>query len=147
MKQNRQQEEAKTHRIDFKSLKAKEPYNEVKMEEIPNKFIEERPWGNFEQFCLNTPCTVKIINVNPHSALSLQYHNNRNEFWKVLDGIALIIIGDSEELAFKGDEFLIPVKTKHQIKTEMHSIQIMEISFGKFDEDDIVRLNDIYGRV
>ncbi len=111
-----------------------------------NKHSEKRPWGNFEQFCKNEQCTVKIINVEPNEELSLQYHNNRDEFWKIIAGRAKIIIGDKINDGKETDEFFIPKQTKHRIKTENLPIKILEISFGQFDENDIVRLEDKYNR-
>lgn len=111
------------------------------------KYIEQRPWGRFERFCLNEKATVKLIEVSPNEELSLQYHHNRDEFWKVMEGQAQILIGDKVQTGHKGDEFFIPKETNHQIRTTDESATIMEISFGEFDEDDIVRLSDKYGRV
>ena len=51
-------------------------------------FQEERPWGNFRQFSHNELSTVKIISINPNSSLSLQYHNNRSEFWKIIKNVS-----------------------------------------------------------
>ena len=110
------------------------------------KYVEERPWGSFEQFCKNEKCTVKIISVKPNSELSLQYHNHRSEFWRVLSGNPRIVIGDKRVVAEEGDEFFIPEKTLHQIATQESAAKIMEISFGEFDESDIVRIKDRYGR-
>lgn len=113
---------------------------------VPNKFTEHRPWGNFEQFCQNTPCTVKIINVKPNEELSLQYHTHRNEFWKVIEGEGIVVINEEQRLSKPGDEFVIPAKTKHQIKTRNKPMRLLEVSFGHFDEKDIVRLSDKYNR-
>ncbi len=110
------------------------------------KYSEERPWGKFEQFCLNEPATVKIISVKTNSQLSLQFHHHRDEFWRVVEGKAIITLGDKEIEAVKGDEFFIPRKTNHRISTKDSETKIMEISFGKFDEKDIVRLEDVYNR-
>ena len=110
------------------------------------KYSENRPWGKFEQFSLNEISTVKIISVNPNEELSLQYHNKREEFWRVIDGEALIYIGDEIKKGKQDDEFFIPLKTNHRIKTEESSVRILEISFGEFDENDIVRLEDKYNR-
>lgn len=110
------------------------------------KYAENRPWGNFEQFCKNEKVTVKIISVKPNEELSLQYHNNREEFWKILFGEGKIIVGEKIFEAKEGDEFFIPLKVKHRIITEKSSLKLMEISFGEFDEDDIVRLEDKYNR-
>jgi mannose-6-phosphate isomerase-like protein (cupin superfamily) len=111
-----------------------------------DKYSETRPWGKFEQFCHNEQVTVKIITVNPDSELSLQYHNHRDEFWRVVGGSGQVVMGDSTFDVKEGDEFFIPRKTNHQMKTKDDTLKMMEISFGKFDEKDIVRLKDIYGR-
>ncbi len=110
------------------------------------KYQEERPWGKFEQFCKNEPCTVKIISVKPNSALSLQYHHHRNEFWRVIGGKGIVVIDGTEHEAIADKEFFIPKGAHHRIKTEDHAVQILEISFGQFDENDIVRLEDVYDR-
>lgn len=111
-----------------------------------NKTIDKRPWGNFEQFCLNEKVTVKIINVNPNSQLSLQYHFNREEFWKILKGKGKVFLSDKWLDAKEGDEFFIEKKIKHRIKAEDELLQFLEISFGIFDEKDEVRLEDDYNR-
>ena len=109
-------------------------------------FQEERPWGNFRQFTRNNPSTVKIIFVKKGEAFSLQYHNNRNEFWKILSGNPEITVGESIRYAKKGDEFEIPPKTNHRVHSVDTDAEILEISFGKFDEDDVIRLDDKYDR-
>ena len=91
--------------------------------------------------------TVKIITVNPGESLSLQYHNKREEFWRILSGKGKCVIGEETIEIAKGDEFFIPKKTKHRMTAEKESVEWMEISFGKFEEEDIVRLEDKYKRV
>jgi mannose-6-phosphate isomerase-like protein (cupin superfamily) len=112
-----------------------------------DKFIEKKPWGNFEQYSLNEISTIKIIHVNNESKLSLQYHHNRNELWRVIEGSGQIIIDDKIIEAKKDDEFYIPKKAKHRIIGGVPYIKVLEISFGEFDEKDIVRLEDDYDRV
>ena len=58
-------------------------------------FVDERPWGNFQQFVLNEAVTVKIITVNPGQRLSLQTHGHRDEMWQVLDVPLDLQIDDS----------------------------------------------------
>ena len=111
------------------------------------KYEEARPWGKFEKFCENQQATVKIITVNPNSELSLQYHNNRDEFWRVISGEGYVILDKKTVSAKPGSEFFIKRKTNHTIRTENSPMQVLEISFGEFDEGDIVRLKDRYGRV
>jgi mannose-6-phosphate isomerase len=111
-----------------------------------SKKIEERPWGRFEQFVHNEPCSVKLLYVKASSRLSLQYHNRRKEFWKVIRGPVDVQIGDDVITGNEGDEFEIPVGVKHRLQgLSSHGI-ILEISFGDFDEQDIVRLDDDFGR-
>lgn len=112
-----------------------------------SKYTEKRPWGNFEQFTHNEISTVKLINVDAHAELSLQYHKNRSEFWKVIEGAPVIMIGDQKVTASEGDEFFIPQLTHHQIITESKPARILEIAFGEFDENDIIRIKDKYNRV
>jgi mannose-6-phosphate isomerase-like protein (cupin superfamily) len=108
---------------------------------------DKRPWGFFRQFTENEPSTVKLINVDAGHRLSLQYHNKRSEFWVVLSGNPLITVGKKEKRANAGDEFFIPLKANHRIEGTEENAQILEIAFGDFDENDIVRIDDNYGRV
>ena len=107
----------------------------------------ERPWGFFRQFTQSEQSTVKLINVKDGQRLSLQYHLKRSEFWVVLVGNPKVTIGDMEKVAKVGDEFEIPQKAIHRIEAPDGDVQILEIAFGDFDEDDIVRIEDAYGRV
>ena len=109
--------------------------------------MDKRPWGNFKQFTHNDPTTVKIITVEAHQQLSLQYHHKRTEFWKILSGAGWIQIGDEKIEVKKGDEFVIKPEEKHRVGAESEPIEFLEISYGDFDENDIVRLEDKYGRV
>lgn len=110
-------------------------------------YEEKRPWGSFKKFTENTRSTVKFITVNPHSKLSLQRHMLRDEFWIVVSGECRVIIGDKNKLAKKGDEFFICRGINHRVETENAPVEIMEISTGEFDEDDIIRIEDEYGRI
>lgn len=107
---------------------------------------EQRPWGSFRRFTLNEPSTVKLVHVDAGKQLSLQYHNDREEFWRILDGDPTIIIGENETIAKEGDEFFVPKKTHHRIRANQNNVRILELAFGAFDEQDIVRLEDSYGR-
>jgi mannose-1-phosphate guanylyltransferase/mannose-1-phosphate guanylyltransferase/mannose-6-phosphate isomerase len=108
---------------------------------------DTRPWGSFRQFTANETTTVKMLCVNAGQRLSLQYHNKRDEFWVVLTGNPSITIGETITQAKKGDEFFIPAETVHRIGAPDDYVEILEIAFGDFDENDIVRLDDVYGRV
>ena len=106
----------------------------------------EKPWGRFEQFTKQEPVTVKILTVNPNESLSLQFHHKREEFWKILSGEGELTLGDSIVDAREGDEYFIEKKQKHRMKANSSQVRILEISFGDFDENDIIRIEDKYDR-
>ena len=108
---------------------------------------EERPWGSFTEFIKNEKATVKIIKVEKEGKLSLQYHKNRDEFWKVLKGNPQITIGGDVIDAKEDDEFFIERGSLHRIYAPNDEVNVLEISLGEFDERDIVRIEDEYGRV
>jgi len=110
------------------------------------KLVSNRPWGKFEQFTLNESSTVKIITINARKRTSLQFHKNRSEFWKVLDNPVKVTIRKKTFTAKKGDEIFIPKKTKHRLQGLSNEARVLEISFGNFDEKDIVRIEDDFGR-
>jgi mannose-6-phosphate isomerase-like protein (cupin superfamily) len=111
-----------------------------------NKYTEQRPWGNFERFTHNEISTVKILNFQPNSAISLQLHHNRDEFWRIISGSGIVRLGGIDHPAKVGDEFFIPKETKHRLTSGNSSMQVLEISFGNFDETDEIRLEDNYNR-
>lgn len=109
-------------------------------------FQDERPWGYFRQFCKNEPVTVKILSLNPHEMFSLQMHYKREEFWRVISGSGIVTIGEIKKEIKIGDEIIIPVETKHRLEAGDNRLEVIEISTGDFDEDDIVRYEDKYHR-
>jgi mannose-6-phosphate isomerase len=110
-------------------------------------YSENRPWGKFEKFHENKACTVKLIYVNANSRLSLQYHKKRSEFWKVIKGTAMVEIDERTVTLQEGETITIPRQTKHRVLALENDCIILEIAYGKFDENDIVRLEDDYHRV
>jgi len=113
---------------------------------LPHYGRVERPWGCFEQFTLNDQSTVKIIVVREGDAFSLQTHARRDEFWRIIAGRGVVTIGEVSREAQEGDEFFIPKETLHRANGGVGGLTVLEISFGEFDENDIVRLEDKYGR-
>lgn len=107
---------------------------------------ESRPWGGFREFVKNTPVTVKITSVKAGESFSLQRHQKRSEFWRVLSGTPEITVGEVKTQANSGDEFNIPAGTNHRVSAIGVDAEILEISLGEFDENDIVRIEDKYGR-
>ena len=116
------------------------------MEGLENYEKEERPWGSFERFTLNEKTTVKIITVKPGEAFSLQTHAHRDEFWRVMNGSGTIRVGESEKEANAGDTFFLPRGTEHRATGGPEDLTFLEIAFGDFEEGDITRLEDKYGR-
>lgn len=115
--------------------------------DLPDLVESTRPWGNFQQFCLNEPVTVKIITVNPKSELSLQRHQHRAELWIALDpGLSVEIDGKAWQPAIH-ERVWIPAGATHRLSAPgSQGGRILEVAFGRFDEDDIERLSDRYGR-
>ncbi|MEK7089370.1 MAG: phosphomannose isomerase type II C-terminal cupin domain [Patescibacteria group bacterium] len=111
-----------------------------------NPIIDTRPWGEFKRFTHNEPTTVKIITVNAGEELSLQFHKHRREFLKILSGTGTMQIGDKKIPAEKGAEFFVEVGQHHRVSAGDEPLEFLEIAFGDFDENDIVRLEDKYGR-
>ncbi|MCS6860653.1 MAG: phosphomannose isomerase type II C-terminal cupin domain [Abditibacteriales bacterium] len=115
---------------------------------MPNStIVVEKPWGRFVQYTLNEPSTVKILEVEEGHATSLQSHRLRDERWIVLDGEAEVCIGDDILTPALGAELFIPRETKHRLAARRGTVRVLEISLGFFDENDIVRYEDVYGRV
>lgn len=111
-----------------------------------NIVSDKRPWGGFTRFTHNEPSTVKILTVEAGQETSLQFHHNRQEFWKVLSGAPTIALGDAKIDAVVGQEFFVEKEMQHRISAPNGKVEILEISFGDFDEADIVRTEDRYGR-
>lgn len=107
---------------------------------------EKRPWGRFERFTLNERCTVKLVYLDGDKRLSLQYHNNRSEFWKVIKGPVKVQLGNDTKTLQAGETITIPKKAVHRLMGAGTDAVILEISTGEFDESDIVRLEDDYKR-
>ncbi len=108
-----------------------------------------RPWGYYT--CLNSGegYLTKTICVMPKHKLSLQSHNHRSEHWVVLEGKALVILEDKEYVVEAGDSIDIPLKAKHSLQNPYDKeLKVIEVQKGDYiSEDDIIRYNDIYGRV
>jgi len=116
------------------------------MEGLSNYEKEDRPWGNFERFTLNEKSTVKIITVKPGEELSLQQHEHRDEEWRIIQGDGSVVVGDTETVVTPGQQFFVARGTKHRVKGGPHGLMFLEIAEGDFDEKDIIRFEDKYGR-
>jgi mannose-6-phosphate isomerase len=110
---------------------------------------ELRPWGTYEILYDGNDCKVKKIIVNSDQTLSYQYHHKRNEHWIVISGEGQVKIDDELRTISSGDIIFIPALAKHTITNTDLEIPLVfiEVQTGSyFGEDDIVRLEDKYGR-
>ena len=114
------------------------------------KYLEkdERPWGRYFVIQDESNYKIKRIEVEPGQRLSYQYHNKRSETWVVIEGNALVTINDYTKDYKQGETIIIPSKAKHRVENRSNSLLIfIEVQTGSyFGEDDIIRLNDDYGR-
>jgi len=114
----------------------------------PQPYRDPRPWG--EEVWLTkdtgTPSMAKIIRVKPGEPLSLQYHERRDEFWYVISGDGEATIGSERIPLVSGATCFVPRGEKHRVTGGTAELVFVELAFGEFDEDDIVRLEDKYGR-
>ncbi|HJT98397.1 MAG TPA: mannose-1-phosphate guanylyltransferase/mannose-6-phosphate isomerase [Rhodanobacteraceae bacterium] len=108
-----------------------------------------RPWGSFTVLEDATDCKVKRLVVKPGHVLSLQLHHRRSEHWTVVDGTAKVRIGEKEMLLGRNESAYIPMNTVHRLENPTdRDVHLIEVQCGDyFGEDDIVRLEDRYGRV
>lgn len=109
---------------------------------------ERKPWGHSELIFKNegeAKVTAKILTVYPHSRLSLQKHQVRSEYWFVMKGDAEVDVGGGTVVLRPGQTIRIPRGTLHRLGTNSGT-QVLEVSTGEFDEADITRLEDDYGR-
>ncbi len=108
-----------------------------------------RPWGSYDSIGNGERFQVKRISVKPGAKLSLQMHHHRAEHWVVVSGTAKITNGDQEYLLTENQSTYIPVGVVHSLENPGKiMLELIEIQSGSYlGEDDIVRLQDRYGRV
>ena len=107
-----------------------------------------RPWGWYETISQAPGNKVKRIRVEPGQQLSLQKHFRRSEHWAVVLGKALVTVNQRTLELTPGQHIDIPLGAVHRLgNTSALPVEIIEIQFGDYlGEDDIVRLQDDYGR-
>jgi mannose-1-phosphate guanylyltransferase/mannose-6-phosphate isomerase len=107
-----------------------------------------RPWGFYESLDSGDRFQVKRILVSPGASLSLQYHRQRAEHWVVVRGTADVTCGDTVSRLVENESTYIPVGIPHRLTNPgPEPLEIVEVQSGDYlGEDDIVRLEDSYGR-
>ncbi|MEK6899523.1 MAG: HAD-IIB family hydrolase [Nanoarchaeota archaeon] len=135
--------------VDCVSVKSPDDtLKELRKMEVFNSFLGvKKPWGMFEQYTFNEPSTVKILEVNPQQRLSLQSHQQREEIWVALDDGALAEIDGKTYRLKAGEKIFVSKNSKHRLSSSKSKARVLEISLGKFDENDIVRYEDDFGRI
>lgn len=107
-----------------------------------------RPWGSYTILGEGAGFKIKRIEVDPGASLSLQMHNHRSEHWVVVDGVAKITNGEVENFIRANESTYIPAGQLHRLENpEDKPCIIIEVQCGDYlGEDDIVRVDDKYGR-
>lgn len=131
-----------------------------KVREIVNKLKEDdrkeasehvttyRPWGSYTVLEEGPRYKIKRVVVNVGEKLSLQLHHHRSEHWVVVRGTAKVTKGDLEKLVHENESAYIPKSTHHRLENPGKvPLEIIEVQNGEYvGEDDIVRIDDVYGR-
>lgn len=110
----------------------------------------DRPWGRYFIIYADKTQWLKRLIIYPGQSLSLQFHEERTEFWLTEDeGITAYIESDNlEEFSIlPGEVYVVPVRDKHRLRnTTDRDVIVHEWAVGRVDESDITRLADEYGR-
>ena len=114
------------------------------------KFINksDRPWGAYYVIHDEKNYKLKKIHVKPGERLSYQYHNLRSETWVVVKGSGLVTLNDKDIRLKYGDTITIPKLSRHRVfNDKKDDLIFIEVQTGdSFEEPDIVRVQDDYGR-
>jgi mannose-1-phosphate guanylyltransferase/mannose-6-phosphate isomerase len=107
-----------------------------------------RPWGSYDSIDVGERFQVKRIVVKPGAALSLQKHHKRAEHWIVVSGVAEVTCDDRVFDLHENESTYIPLGSVHRLRNRgTEPVELIEVQSGHYlGEDDIVRLEDVYGR-
>ena len=108
-----------------------------------------RPWGTYTILEESSRFKIKRIEVKPGASLSLQMHHHRSEHWIVVSGMAKVVNGELDLLIATNESTYIPAGHKHRLENPgVVNLVMIEVQSGEYlGEDDIVRFQDVYGRV
>jgi len=117
--------------------------------ELKTHPLVHRPWGTYRSIHAGDRVQVKHIMVKPGAKLSLQKHHHRAEHWVIVNGTAKVTRDDEQSILYEDQSTYIPMGTVHRLenpgKIPLHLIEVQSGSY--LGEDDIVRLEDTYGRI
>jgi mannose-1-phosphate guanylyltransferase/mannose-6-phosphate isomerase len=107
-----------------------------------------RPWGSYRSIHQGERFQVKCITVNPGGKLSLQKHYHRAEHWVVVNGTALVTRDSEQVLLRENESIFVPLGATHRLENPGKlPLNLIEVQSGAYlDEDDIVRMDDVYHR-
>jgi mannose-6-phosphate isomerase-like protein (cupin superfamily) len=116
---------------------------------ISKNYTEHRPWGAFTILLDENGYKVKRLTVKPGHCTSLQFHKHRSEHWVVVQGTATVILEKETKTVSKNEYIHIPLGSQHLLENKGEIVmQLIEVQIGDYlEEDDIVRLQDKYGRI
>jgi mannose-1-phosphate guanylyltransferase/mannose-6-phosphate isomerase len=108
----------------------------------------ERPWGSYTVLEEGERYKIKKVVVNPGARLSLQKHHHRSEHWVVVSGTAKVTIEGKETIFHESESAYVPKSSLHRLENPGETpLEIIEVQNGEYvGEDDIVRIDDVYGR-
>ena len=108
-----------------------------------------RPWGWYDSIESGLNFQVKRLHVNPGAKLSLQKHYKRAEHWVIVRGVASVINGEDKFILSEGESTFIPIGVVHSLENTTNKLlEIIEVQSGAYlGEDDIIRFEDVYGRL
>ena len=130
----------------------KELVSELDKKGIPEAKINKkmfRPWGSYTSLIIDKTWQVKKLEIKPFASISLQLHNCRSEHWVVVSGSAKVEISGKISLLEVNESIYVPLRTKHRLSNPGNTpLILIEVQSGSLiSEDDILRFDDIYGRV
>lgn len=104
-------------------------------------------WGGYEVVFTSRDFTTKILTINAHKRLSLQVHRFRSEIWTPVNYPIDAIVNGVSKVILPGENQLVPANTVHRLINDSdHNVQVVEIMVGKYDEEDITRIDDDWNR-
>ena len=135
-----------------RTQEVKEIYETLKQQHDDTQMVHKtvyRPWGFYTVIAAGKGFQTKIIHVNPGQKLSVQSHNFRSEHWVVLSGTAKVVLESRDYILSPGHSIDIPVKAIHSLQNPFNEdVEVIEVQKGDvLSEDDIIRYEDMYGRV
>lgn len=134
------------------SQSVKKVFEKLKHEDDKSHLVHKtvfRPWGWYTCLAEGDGYLTKVICVSPKQKLSIQSHNHRSEHWVVLEGRAKVILNNEDNYLVAGQSIDIPLKAIHSLQNPYDTdLKIIEVQKGDYiSEDDIIRYEDVYGRV